>query len=357
MRFLPLACALSSVLGITSAGCALYNAPPEPSIQGLENGLLTDANAPLDLVFSEPIDPATLIVQIVRFQPDIEGNLADEDADPDTELDPLFLHDPAFSTVGGEAELLDGDTRFRITPNAPLPIGPKLALLVEPKLTDMDGNATVARRRLLFGYTFKLDCDKPSEVFPSGSYFLLADIKQPIKVQVQLWASFEVDPTTGRVRGQCTNADRNPDPSRCPMPCKSSEVCRLLPSPACVPPSERAGTADEYSDYIPNPTPPVGFSFTVDGCAVDQPDTSAVLVTAPADVIVESPPVTLRNVTLTAQFTKGMDGALRGSGSLTADSVLLGTTSSGKGEGSISVRLAPATDAPPDIPKPPPKAP
>jgi hypothetical protein len=193
--------------------------------------------------------------------------------------------------------------------------------------------------------------------FPAGGYFLLSDIKSPLKVQVQLWAWFDIDPATGKVRGQATNADRNPDKSRCNLPCKSSEVCRLLPAPACVPPSERAGTEDEYSDYIPNPTPPTGYSFTIDGCAQDQADDSVVFVTAPVDVVVQSPPVTLRNVTLTAQLKRDAESVLRGSGSLAADSVLIGTTPSGKGEGGLVMRFAPAEEVPADIPKPPPASP
>lgn len=360
MRRVPLSLVLLSLLSplaLLSSGCEPYDGPPEPRIEGAEDGSLDDANAPIVLAFSEPIDPSTLIVQLVRYETDIEGNLADEDSDPNTELDPLFLYDPRFFPVGGEVELAPDNTWLRITPDAPLPIGPKLAILVDAGLADLSGHVTKARRRLLFGYKFDLDCDAPSTVFPTGSYFLLADIKQPIMVQVQLWASFQVDPATGRVRGQATNADRNPDPNRCPMPCDGTEVCRLYPAPDCVAPSERAGTVDEHGDYIPNDVLPTGFSFTIDGCAVDQSDGSAVFATAPTDVVVQSPPVTLRNVTLTAQFAKDGDGVLRGTGSLAADSVLLGTTSSGKGEGALTGRLVPAKEAPPGIPQPPPASP
>jgi hypothetical protein len=206
---------------------------------------------------------------------------------------------------------------------------------------------------VLFSYEFKLDCSKPSQIFPSGAYFLLAEIEDPIPTQVQLWAVFHVDPATGLVRGQATNADRNPDPNRCPMPCDASEACRLFPAPDCVPPSERAGTADEYADYVPNGTPPTGYTFTIDGCVVDQPDQSVVFGTAPTDVMVQSPAVTLRNVTLTAQFAKDKDGVLRGSGALAADTVLIGTASSGKAEGTLTGRLAPPNEVPPGIPEPP----
>jgi len=207
---------------------------------------------------------------------------------------------------------------------------------------------------LLFGYSLKLECDKPSTVFPTGKYFLLADIEKPLQTQVQLWASFYVDPVTGRVHGQATNADRDKD-QKCPMDCQSDgKVCRLVPAPQCVVGSERAGTPDEFSDYVPNDVAPQGYSFTIDGCAVDQPGGKVVFATAPTDVVVTSPPVTLRNVTLTAEFSPDANGVLRGTGALAADTVILLSTPSGKGEGNLIGRLVPANEAPEGIPDPPP---
>ncbi len=331
----------------TQAGCALYDSPPQPQIEGAEDGALDDPKAPLVLSFGEPIDPATLKVSLVRLVTDVEGNLVHTDADV------LYTHDPAFSDVGGTSELVEGNSALRIVPTAALPIGPKLALLIEPGLKDLAGNETKTQRRLLFAYQFDLDCNKPTAIFKPGKYFLLADVKSPLKTQVQLFGSMTVDPETGKVLGKFTNADRNPDPSRCPqLSCKSSEVCRTLPDPACVAPSERAGTVDEFSDYLPNEVPPTGYAFTAEACVQDQPDGSVVFVSAPVDVIVQLPPVTLRNAQLTAQFALDAAGVLQGSGSLSADQVLLGTTASGKGEGGLLARLLTDEEAPPGIPEP-----
>lgn len=343
----------SSVLVLSSAwvlGCEVYDAPPAPYIEGGEDGVLEDAKAPLVVSFAESIDPATLNVKLIRVVTDVEGNLGDEDEDPETELNILFSYGD--ENIGGMGELIENDSKLRITPNAALPVGSKLAVLVETGLTDLNGNATKTRKRLTFGYSFKLECNAPSAVFDTGYYFLLADIKKPIPVQVQLWTYFEIDPLTGEVRGQCTNADRIKDPNRCPMPCKSTEVCRLLPEPACVAPSERAGTVDEYSDYVPNPTPPTGYTFSIQGCVQDQPDGSAAFITAPTEVVVQQPAVTLRNVTLAASLSKDAQGVLRGGGSLTADEVLLGPNPSGKGEGSLDLRSVSENAAPKDTPKP-----
>lgn len=332
-------------------GCETYDAPPSPSIEGAEDGVLEDAKAPLILSFAESVDPATINIKLIRVVTDIEGNLGDEDTSVDTDLNILFSSDNV-GDVGGTAELLENNSKVRITPNAPLPVGSKLAILVEPGLKDLQGNVTKTRKRLNFGYSFKLECNAPSAVFESGYYFMLADIKKPLSVQVQLWAYFDVDPMTGKVHGQCTNADRIPDPNRCPMPCDSGLVCRLLPTPACVKPSEKAGTVDEYSDYVPYATPPTGYSFGIDGCVQDQPDGSVGFVTAPTEVIVQQPAVTLRNVTLSASLGKGANGVVRGGGSLAADEVLLGINASGKGEGGLEVRSVSADEAPKDIPMP-----
>jgi len=332
-------------------GCETYDAPPAPSIEGGEDGVLEDPKAPLVLSFAEPVDPATIKVKIIRVATDIEGNLGDEDSDSATELNVLFSSDE-LGVVGGTAELLENNSKLVITPVAPLPVGSKLAVLVEPGLKDLQGQATTARKRLSFAYSFKLECNAPSAVFQSGYYFLLADIKAPLKVQVQLWAYFDVDPKTGAVHGQCTNADRNPDPNRCQPACESGLVCRKLPSPACIKPSEKAGTVDEYSDYVFNDVPPTGYTFALDGCVLDQPDGSVGFVTAPTEVIVQQPAVTLRNVTLSASLSKDTNGVVRGGGSLAADEVLLGINPSGKGEGGLDIRAVSAEEAPKDLPKP-----
>jgi len=352
MRRLPLSLILATLVTAFGAGCELYDGPPKPAIIGADDGLLDDRDAPIVLSFGEPIDPTTLKARILRLETDVEGNLLDEDDDPETEPEEFFLYTPDFPGVGGTAELVDGNTALVIRPSAPLPVGPKLVLVVEPGLADLAGNVTKVRKRLQFAYAFKLECNAPSAVFPPGHYFLLADIDKPISTQVQLWASFQVDATTGRVTGQCTNADRDKT-QVCPMACGTGEVCRLLPEPACVPPSERAGTVDEYPDYVPYAIPPTGYSFAIDGCAVDQADGKAVFVTAPVDVVVQQPPVTLRNVTLTAEFSKDAAGVLRGSGTLLADQVLIGTTPSGPGEGNLVARLVSEDEVPPNIPDPP----
>ena len=350
-RLGPVAILLGSCLGaLASTGCTDFDAPPTAIVAGASEGFLDDAHAPIVIAFSKPVDPATVHLKIARFVVDVEGNLGDEDTDDATDIDVLFDHEGPGDDSKGTAEIASDGLSMTITPSAAMPVGPPLVVLVEPGLASPKGLPTTVRRRIAFAYRFKLDCNAPVTAFESGAYFLLADVKKPISTQVQLLARIELDSTTGTLVGAFTNADRNKDASRCPgLSCSSAEVCRTLPMPACVAPSERAGTVDEYPDYVANTTPPTGFVFQVQGCAKDEAETST-FSTAPVDVIVQAPPVTLRNTVLTATFSRDAQGALRGSGSLVADDVLLGTSSSGRGEGVISAVRIPDDQVPPGIP-------
>lgn len=334
-------------------GCALFDPPPEPSIAGIEDGLLPSSSPTLDIAFSEPIDPSTLRLSVVPLVTDADGALPDEDADATTVLTPYFTHDPTTGDAGGTSTLDASNTLLRITPAASFPIGPKLAVLVEQGLSDTLGNATGARRRLPFAYEFVCKGTPPKNVLPSGAYFFLFDIDKPIGVQIQILADVRVDPQTGTLRAQFTNADRDPAADLCPTPCADTEVCRLLPEPECVAPSEPAGSIDEYPDYVPNPDPPTGFTFTVEGCAEDSPDGSIGLATRPTDLVVQKPPVEALGLAITCSFTKDATGTYRCSGSSGADDVKIGGTSAGPAEGSSAGRSIPPGEAPSDLPSPP----
>jgi hypothetical protein len=346
--------ALALFVAATPIACDKYEGPPVASLPELRDGLLPDPAAPLVVAFSKPFDEASLRMKVVRFATDVEGNLADEDADESTQLSILYSHDLDAPDKGGRYEAAPDGLSLKIVPSAAFPINSRLALLIEPGLADREGHATTTRKRFVFGYELKLTCNKPSKVVPSGKYFILFDVKKPIGTQIQLWGAMRVNESTGDLVGQFTNADRNMAPNRCPFSCKSTEACRLLPAPACVVPSERAGTVDEFSDYVPNAPPnPTGYSFTVRGCVEDLGDGTASLVTLPTDLVVNQPQVTLRNSKLAGTFTLE-GGVSRGSGTVSGDEVLIGSISSGRGEGGFTARYVPDAEAAPGIPEPPP---
>lgn len=340
-------------LGIV-AGCETYDSPPRPSIEGIVDGILTDPGQPIVVRFSEPIDPETLRIQVIKLVTDIEGNLLDEDPDENTVIQSFFSLDPATgNNFGGTPTFLDNDKALRIALNDQLPIGPSLAILIEPGLKDLEGNEWLVRQVIPFGYELGCDGATGTDKFPSGAYFFLVDVEVPIPVQIQLWGQINVDPATGNFVGQFTNADRNPDGSRCDPPCAEEDACRLLPAEECIVPSTKAGTEDEFSDFVPNDVLPVGYSFTVGGCVIEQKDGSVVFVNLPADVDIAQPDVFVQGIQLTSSFGLDPNGVFRGTGAVTGETVFIGVKDSGAASGNLVARFVDAADAPTDIPGPP----
>jgi hypothetical protein len=355
----------TTLTSLTSMHCAeVYDAPPKPTIVGAIDSVLTDPTQTVVVRFSEPVVPSTLKARIVRLDTDTEGNLLDEDADPATQLDVLVDYPHTFVTVDEDGDPLpeaqldktiselsaDGLT-LSLRPVKTLPTGPRLALVIEAGLSDAKGNTVKNRTRLSFGYRFSCSATTRSANFVEGTYFMLVDVKKPLSVQVQLFAQFAMN-DDGTFRAQFTNGDRNKITTGCPETCKTSQVCRLLPTPACVAPSERAGEPTEYPDYFPFPTPPSGFSFPVTGCVEDQ-GALAAMQASPVDVVVEQPAVTLQAARFTGGFEKGADGVIVGSGSLAAPVVLLNGSPVGSGEGSFKAVYIPPDKVPAGTPAPP----
>lgn len=341
---------LASALAL--GGCAEYDAPPEVTIDGIVDGKLPDHQAPIVIVFDKAPVPSSIKLSVAPYHIDEEGRLRDEDEDPETELAPYFTHDPEGGDVGGAAELSADGKTMTLTLDDRLPLGASIVLLIEPGLSNQAGVVSTERRRLIFSFSTGLTCSEPVSVLTSGAYFFLASIVNPVPIQVALFARIEIDPATGATRTKFTKARRNPDPDRCPTSCETGQVCRLLPAPQCVLPSVPAGSPDEFSDYVPNPDPPTGFGFAVEACVVDQSASSSYFNTTKVDVEVMQPHVTLADTELTALFTVDGGGVLRGTGALTAASVLLGSIDSGSGNGEVTARKLTEDEAPADIPGP-----
>jgi hypothetical protein len=354
----PFALLLLVVVVAIAASCQGYVSPPVATIDGLAEGLLSDPSAPLVIDFSKPIDPSTLSVKVILFDPNAQGQLPDETGDPTVSLDPLFAYDPTDGDSGGTGVLDPTNTVYTITPLARLPVGPTLAVLIEPGLADAahDPTATTeVRKRLIFSYSFTCD-GTGTKVLTSGAYFFLLDVEDPIGTQIKVFADLDVDATSGRFIGQFTFAARLTDPTRCTPACTNGDVCQTLPGPpACVVPSTRAGTAAEWPDFYANPTPPVGFSFTVNGCAEDEPGGSATFATEPANMVVEQPPVSVDGLVVIASFAPDGSGDIVATGGVTGDDIVFGTSHLGAGHGTVAAQSIPASLAP-SIPTPPPPA-
>ena len=356
MRIAPLASVLLTLSLAFAGSCQTYVAPPVATIAGLENGVLTNPATPLVIDFSKPIDPSTLKLEVIKFDPNAEGQLPDETGATGEagSLDPLFAHDPASGDTGGKGTLDATHTVFTIEPMARLPVGPKLAVLIEPGLRDAAHDATAetgVRKRLLFSYAFAC-AGAGTKLLPSGVYFFLLDVEDPIGTQIKILADLDIA-ASGRFVGQFTLASRITDPNRCSPACTAGDVCQTVPSPSmCVVPSTRAGSPDEWPDFYANSTPPVGFSFTVNGCAEDQPDGTATLATEPTNMVVQQPAVSVDGLVVVASFARTGNDVVA-SGTVTGDDIVFGTSQLGQGHGDVEAELIPASMAP-AVPKPPP---
>lgn len=336
---------------LAAAGCQTYAAPPAPSIDGEHDGLLDDPAQPITIHFSKAIDPASLRVQVVAFNPDSNGLLADETGDSSVSLHPFFTHDPSDGDSGGSGVLSPDGTSFTITLLARLPVGPKLAVLVEPGLASSSGDSTAVRKRLLFAYGINCKTGTPGS-FASGVYFFLLDVEEPIGTQIKLFASIEVDAQTGIFRAQFTRAGRIQDPARCSPACTGGNVCQTIPSETCVLPSTRAGSTDEFPDFFADPNPPVGYTLTATGCALDEGSGQVAFTTAPADLVVQQPPVSVDGLVIIASFANDASGVSRATGGITGDDIVFGTSHLGSGHGTVNARFIPADKAP-SVPPPP----
>ena len=328
------------------AACETFHAPPEGFVEG--GPVLQDPTAPLVVRFSHAFRPETLKLEVVPYDVDNEGNLADEAGDDKGDLHAYFAHDPGGADYRGTSQL--GPDSLTIFPTA-FPVGQRLAVLVEPGLTSDLGAATRVRDKLLFSYEFKCS-HTGTKLFVTGPYMFLIDVESPIPTQIQLFAQIRVDQATGDFIGKFTNADRDRDGSRCPSGCKPEDACRTVPAPECLAPSVKAGSVDEWPDYVPNVTPPTGYSFVTRGCAQDVGDAVAIGTEA-VDLVVQQPIVTAKGLVVLCSFQRDAQGVLRATGTGTAADILVGGRPLGAAKGTVRARSLPPDQLPPGIPSPP----
>ena len=351
-RSAPFPSLASLTLAVALVACEPYDAPATATLVGLTDGLLDSRESSLTVRFDRPVRWETLRLEVVAFQVDEKGNLADETAsaaDEGTTLAPMLSFDGPTDTRGATFTPSEDGTTLTITPRSKLPVGPKLALLLYPGLTSEEGSVLRYRRRLPFAFKFECTGTRGSGELSSGPYFFLLNVEKPTPTQVKLFGRIRFDQITGRFAGIFTNAARNRDPKRCPVPCADTEACQLVPSPLCVAPSLRAGSADEWSDFLPNATPPTGFQLDIQGCAEANDDGTVNFATVPTELAVEQPPVRVQALVVSSSFRK--DGDLwKASGGITGDNVIFGNTSLGAGQGTVLASSIPASVDLPGLP-------
>ncbi len=274
---------LAVTCALIPGACAEYDAPPTPQLVGENLGVMSTApDAPLVLKFSEPIKQGSLKVKLifaVQSEGDLDGenSLLDEQEPPKTAQfkDRTILAfdssapSDANRTFGGKSSLNAARTQLTMEPEAPLPVGVPLMVLIEPGLSDAAGNETGQRIRVPIVFQAQ---GGGATTLPTGYYFMLMNVEPPpLAQQLRFYAYIDVASDTGDWTGTFTNAARTEalnSRDGCPS-CEGVEsICALFPNARCVRPSENLGSLDEFLDRLPQPDTP-GFKFTTTGFAKD----------------------------------------------------------------------------------------
>jgi hypothetical protein len=189
-RIALLALALS-----TAAACDTYDPPPEVKLVQPAIGFWVD-DTPIELTFTEPIDPATLSITVWPSEKDIEGNLI-------WDVTPLVADcTTATSPCGTMTLTLDESrTRATLTQNGAFAgrIGKPLVLEVAAGLKDVVGRA----RKVPTSFDFQINpkCGNlPLDIdFETGVMTLTANL-QVLPIWLHMYLDFAIDKATGRVQ-------------------------------------------------------------------------------------------------------------------------------------------------------------
>lgn len=178
---------IAMAAAVCAAGCAEYNAPPEPKLERPEGGAFA-LGAPLTVDFSEPIDPQTLVLTIWPNQRGPEGEIADG-------VEPLVDHCTVETSPCGDLTLAlnDDATSAELTLDGDLgQAGRPLLLEVAAGLADPQGNDT----GISFFYNFQFRGDEVGNdepvTFDNGVYMLGATVEQPIPAVLTLISDIRV---------------------------------------------------------------------------------------------------------------------------------------------------------------------
>jgi hypothetical protein len=314
-------------------GCQTFDPPPEVTIEGAENGVMTtQPDAPFVLRFSEPIKQSSFSAKLVEAVLDAEGNLLDEKDPPDLEgfaantLVAFDGGDPGNEDKNFGATFTLTDDKLTMEVDAGFEISTPYLALIEPHLEDKDGHFTIPRQRLPFA--FQLEGGGPTTL-PTGYYYWVFDIEPPpLQTQIQVYSYMQVDPLTGQWRAIFTNANRRPALNSrpgCPSCSGDTPVCALIPAPRCLKPSEKQASLEEYVDFLPEPDPPDGYIFIADGFARDEPNGTISLGTAPflIDITIGTGGIHIEaiNTKVIGGFADDGSGRLLATGSISVDRV------------------------------------
>jgi hypothetical protein len=259
------------------AACETYDPPPEATLVQPEQGFWTDAS-PIELVFSEAIDPATLELAVWPSDLDVEGQFRPG-------VVPLISGCTLTSSPcarGLEVTLNDARDRLTLTQKDAFADveGRPLVLILSAGLADPAGR--VRRVETRFDFQINPRCgNEPIDLELASGVLTMAANLQVLPIWLYMYLDLAVDPATGRATVVGTFA-------------------RLKEG-------ELAG-----NNYAPSAFQaelgPSGWAVTFSGCVVRQPDGGLFFQSEPFDVNIlalGAIPITLTDFTVQGTLVEG----------------------------------------------------
>ncbi len=182
--------ALVAAVGIAlicAAGCAEYNAPPEPRLVSSEDGAFEEGTA-LEIEFTEPIDPDTLELSVWPNKRDPEGEIRQS-------VQPMVEPCAPKDSPCGDLTMTLAEDAESVTVELQGDLGePGRPLLLEvlPGLADPEGNETGIN--YLFGFQYRGRTQQNAEPveFDDGIYIIGASVQNPLPAVLTLVSDLRV---------------------------------------------------------------------------------------------------------------------------------------------------------------------
>jgi hypothetical protein len=272
LTLLPLA-ALALTVG---AACETYDPPPEATLVQPEQGFWTDAS-PIEIRFTEAIDPKTLALAVWPSDLDVEGQFRPG-------VVPLIsgctLTTSPCSGLG--VTLNDARDVLTLTQNDAFAAveGRPLVIILSPGLADAAGR--VRRVETRFDFQVNPRCgNEPVDLNLASGVMTMAANLQVLPIWLYMYLDLAVDPATGRARVVGTFA-------------------RL---------KDTALTGNNYDpDDFQAELGPTGWAVEFGGCVVKQPDGGFFFQSEPFDVNIMALgaiPITLAGFTVQGTLIEG----------------------------------------------------
>lgn len=315
-RFAPLRLARATLVALLAASplaaCEEYDPPPEVTLVQPSVGFWT-AVTPIELVFTESIDPASLVLTIWPSERDIEGNFR-----PDVQ--PIVANCSLATTPcnGLMLSLNENATRATIIQNEVFADreGVPMVIEIHAGLKDLVGRTR--KVATFFDFQINPQCgNQPVDIdLDSGVISLTANL-QVLPIWLQMLLDFAIDEDTGRFRviGTFARVASGREP---PLPTNYNHP---------------DGLVAEITD--------VGWAVTFTGCLVEQ---------APGQFFIQSDPfdvsITVLNIIPVTLTGFQVQGTLRPGGAEDGRDFASGTLSTSGGSfGDPPNAVAPITTA------------